>query len=70
MWDWFIRLHSARGSTGFGMNPISYSEMTAFFALRGERPSQWELETIRVLDRAAMQQIHENSKASAPPTRR
>lgn len=49
VWDWYCDLSAARQS-GFSTNPISYHEMAAYFALRRERPAQWELIVLRRLD--------------------
>lgn len=51
VWRWFCALGGARGS-GMAINPIAWSDMTAFFALAGVKPAGWEVEAIRGLDDA------------------
>jgi hypothetical protein len=45
----FWQLHAARGG-GFGPNPISFSDLTAFQSLTGFRLSPWLVDQIRMLD--------------------
>lgn len=47
----FWELHAARGSNGYGPNPISYQELEAWSRLTGRVPSLWAIEQIRTLDR-------------------
>jgi hypothetical protein len=50
VWAWFCDLHSARSSSGFGPNPISYSEIAAWGKLTGERVRRHEVKLLRQLD--------------------
>lgn len=50
LWNAFIELHQARGSSGFGPEPIRYSEIAAFRSLTGQDLSPWEVKVIRALD--------------------
>lgn len=50
LWNAFIELHQARGSSGFGPNPISYAEIAAYRAVTGADLSPWEVKVIRALD--------------------
>lgn len=59
VWQWFIGLHNARGSSGFGANPITWPDMAAFFGLHRIRPSTFELDLIKRLDSVAMKSMHE-----------
>lgn len=47
---WFGELASARTSSGFGGNPISYSEVKAWAELTGRKPSPLEVNALRRLD--------------------
>jgi hypothetical protein len=50
IWNWFLDLHAARTSNGFGSNPITFAEISAWSALTGARPSEFEVGAIRRLD--------------------
>ena len=50
VWEWFIRLNSARQS-GFGISGIPYTEMQAFFVLNDIKPELWELLILEKIDR-------------------
>lgn len=50
LWNAFARLHAARGSSGFGPAPISFSEIAAFDTLTAANLTAWEVEAIRALD--------------------
>lgn len=54
LWSWFITLHESRSSTGFGVNPISFSDIAAFFHLQQIEPHIWEVDTIKRLDRETL----------------
>lgn len=54
VWAWFIELHNARGSNGFGMNPISYSEIKAWSELTDNHPTSEDVRLIKMLDRIAL----------------
>lgn len=62
VWKFFIDLHNARSSNGFGVNPISYSDMYGYFKLIGIQPDDWEVETIRRLDIIALDAFAEQAK--------
>lgn len=55
LWEWFLELHSARGSTGFGPAAISWSEIDAWARLSGRRPTSMEVAAIRALDHAYLE---------------
>lgn len=55
-------LSSARTSNGFGMNPISYSEMKNYFELNQIEVHPWEVELIKMFDSAAMQVISDHQE--------
>ena len=64
VWNWFVKLNSKRGSNGFGMNPLTYTEMYSFFKLQGIFPEQWELDLLEELDSVALKQSYEEQKKS------
>lgn len=51
VWKWFIELHNSRSGSGFGINPISYSDMYSYFCLINMQPEEWELDLIKLIDR-------------------
>jgi len=55
VWKSFISLHNKRTSNGFGMNPLSYSDMYAYFQLMQMQPEEWEIDTILKLDSVALE---------------
>ena len=50
IWIWFCELDAARGGNGFGMNPISFSEVHAWATLTGNALQPWEVATLRRFD--------------------
>lgn len=54
IWDWFVELDSTRSGSGFGVNPIPFSEMVAYFTLLNVEPDAFEIVALRMLDRVAM----------------
>lgn len=54
VWKWFIDLHNARGSNGFGVNPIPYTEIKAYFDLIEVQPEDWEVTLIKLFDNEAL----------------
>lgn len=66
IWKYFLELNNSRQS-GMGVNPISYSEMQAYFNLINVNPEIYEVEAIKMLDNVALkhysdQQSKEESK--------
>lgn len=49
LWRWFQELAATRQS-GFGANPISFSEIDAWARLTRTRPAAWEVRALRALD--------------------
>jgi len=62
VWKWFIDLHNARTSNGFGVNPITYTEMKCYFDLVEIRPEAWELELIKRFDVVALNAFAKQSE--------
>lgn len=52
VWEWFCELSAARGSNGFGANPISWAEIDAWAQRMRRNPSVFELELLQALDAA------------------
>ena len=60
VWHWFISLNNARSNSGFGVNPISYTEIKNFFELMHIVPDEWEVNLIKAMDAVAMKQFSED----------
>jgi len=60
VWEDFLELHSARGSNGFGANPISYTEIDAWTRLSGYVLSPQDVKIIKLLDRVYL--AHQNKQ--------
>lgn len=58
----FIDLDSTRTSNGFGINPIQYSEMLAYFELLNIEPEDYEITAIRLLDSIAREHFNKKMK--------
>ena len=63
IWEWFWTLSNARGSSGFGASPLSYTEIRAWIEVTGLTVHPWEIDAIRAMDGAYMQAQAEMSKA-------
>lgn len=46
---------SERRTMGMAVNAITWSDLYAFFALKGISPQPWEVDTIRLLDAAYLE---------------
>lgn len=62
VWAWFRELDAARSSSGFGTNPLSFSELEAFARVHGIQMSGFEAEWLRALDAAALASAAEAQK--------
>lgn len=54
IWSWFLDLHNNRGTNGFSENPISFSDMYAYFQLISVTPNPWEVVVLKKLDNIAL----------------
>lgn len=54
IWKWFIDLDSSRSSNGFGIDPINYADVLAYFNLYDIEPMDYELQAIKKLDSIAI----------------
>ena len=62
VWLYFIELHNSRTTSGFGINPISYADMYAYFRLIDVNPFEWEVRTIKKLDNIAIECYNEEAE--------
>lgn len=51
VWLWFLELDAARSGSGFGANPITFTELRAWIELSAVAVKPWELRSLRALDR-------------------
>lgn len=65
IWGWFMELNEARSSSGFGLNPITYSDIDAYFRLQNIIPEKWEIDTIKRLDREVLSIYAKKAKADS-----
>lgn len=52
LWDWYKDLARGRGSSGFGLSPLSWSDIDAWCRLTGVTLERWELEVLKRIDSA------------------
>lgn len=50
VWRWYLALDARRTAGGFSINPITWSDLAAFFALHRLSPQPWELSAIARID--------------------
>ena len=60
LWQWYMEIAAARGGSGFGPNPLSFTEIEAWSRLTGNRPGPWETGTLRAFDDAFFRIREEN----------
>jgi hypothetical protein len=65
VWGWFLELNESRSSSGFGMNPVSYSDVDAFFRLKQITPEVWEIDLIKRFDREVLSVYTKKQKADS-----
>lgn len=65
VWGWFLNLNESRSSSGFGFNPITYSDIDAFFRLKQIVPETWEIDLVKRLDREVLGVYAEKAKQDA-----
>ena len=46
----FLDLNLSRSGSGFGVNPISYTEMNSYLHLTGQRLLPWEVRILKYID--------------------
>jgi hypothetical protein len=50
IWRWYCELGSARTSNGFGLNPLSYTDIKAYADLTRAHMTPWEIGVLKRLD--------------------
>lgn len=51
---WYWELEGSRTGTGFGINPITYTEILSWSQLTGNILCEWEVQAIKRLDATKM----------------
>ena len=72
MLDWFEELSRGRGSSGFGPNPLSWTDIETWRRLMNVHLERWEVKLLKTLDLLYLNALHESqkqeqSKAKAKP---
>lgn len=62
IWEWFMDLHRSRGSNGFGVNPLSWTEIKSWSDLMRKDLEVWEVQVIKNIDGLFLTQWHEDNK--------
>lgn len=65
VWGFFLELNESRSSNGFGFDPLSYSDIAAFFHLKQIVPEQSEVDLVRRFDRQVLAVYSAKSKADS-----
>lgn len=50
LWKWFVDLDASRTSSGFGVNPLSYSDILSYSILENVEFTSEEVQIIKKLD--------------------
>ncbi len=59
---WFGELSSARGSSGFGANPIGFAEILAWANLTHRAPTPFEVGVLHRIDATLLAVMNESSE--------
>lgn len=62
VWEYFLRLNRKRTSTGFGVNPIPFSEIESFFNVNQIEYSPDEVQLIEMLDNVALEHFQKEAE--------
>ena len=65
VWNYFIDLNNTRTSNGFGLNPISFTEIKSYFDLYCITPMSYEIAAIKALDRVALDCFNKEQEKSS-----
>lgn len=69
VWKMFIEMNNARGSNGFGVNPISYTEIYSYCKLHVLDIDEWELDLIKMFDKTVLDIYAEQQEQNANKTK-
>jgi hypothetical protein len=60
-WEDYQKLSSTRPA-GFGISPITYTEIQAYFNLIGIQPEEWEVQVIRAFDSCTLSEYNKQQE--------
>ena len=60
LFDWFCDLRTARKHNGYSLMAIEYTEMHAYFLIRGINVEKWQIDVIRMLDSLSLEAYRES----------
>jgi hypothetical protein len=63
VWKWFIDLNNSRSSNGYGVNPLSYSDIKAYLDMISIDVEEWELNLIKRIDNEALNSYSKEAEA-------
>jgi hypothetical protein len=64
VWRWFLSLHTGRSSNGFGPNPISWADISAWISITQTTVRASEVAAIMMVDTLWMEQRASDIEAS------
>lgn len=67
LWLWFGELSAARGSSGFGMLPLSWQDIAAWSQITGSQPTPYEALTLRAMDTVFLTTFNEHRQKQEKP---
>lgn len=57
LWEWFCELNEGRGSNGFAISPLSYTEILNWCHLSHSKMDPWEIKLIKKLDKLFVESL-------------
>lgn len=62
LWEWFKDLNSGRTGSDFGANPLTFSEISAWSLLTGNKPTPWEVSMLKAMDACYLKEMAHNEQ--------
>ena len=63
LWEWFVAISNGRGSSGFGANAITWSDLAAWSQLMRIELDRWEVTMLRRLDIVFLSSLAEKEES-------
>jgi hypothetical protein len=70
LWEWFIKLDSARSGSGWSIYSIGYPDIAAFASLHRLILADWEISAIRAMDVVRMSELVKSKDEPKVSTRK
>lgn len=64
VWEDYLNLSSSR-QAGFGLSPITYTEIDAYSRLMGIELESWEVQMIKMFDRVTLSEVAKQQEKKA-----